>query len=124
MIFRFAIVGGIAFGVDWLVVTLLLGLGCPFPVARAGSYLSAASSAWLLNRIWTFTNRNQNLALQWLKYLFANLIGGAVNYTVSVGLSLIFPSFIGHLPVFALLAGTLSGLAFNFLLSKKYVFNS
>lgn len=124
MIFRFAIVGVIAFAVDWLAITVLLEAGAPFPAARAGSYLCAATSAWLLNRIWTFTSKNQNLALQWLKYLLANMFGGAVNYTVSVGLSLIFPAFIGSFPAVALLAGTLSGMVLNFLLSKKYVFNS
>ncbi|WP_176086590.1 GtrA family protein [Martelella sp. HB161492] len=121
---RFAVVGAIAFVIDWLSLSVLLRLGVPFFAARAGSYVVAASSAWIMNRIWTFKSRHGTLVRQWLKYLSANLIGGGVNYAVSVGMSFMLPELVQAYPVIAIALGTISGMVFNFALSRHYVFRN
>lgn len=122
MLIRFALVGGLAFLVDWFALTVFFGLGLPFFVARALSYLCAATFAWVFNRIWTFRSDDRNYLFQWFRYLAANALGGGVNYTVSILLSIVLASLVASYPVVAIAAGTLSGMVFNFFLSKKYVF--
>ncbi|TPW28311.1 GtrA family protein [Martelella alba] len=121
---RFAVVGAIAFVVDWLCLSVLLRLGLPFFLSRAGSYLSAATTAWLLNRLWTFKSQHGALVAEWLKYLSANLVGGGVNYAVSVAMLYASIDMVGRYPVIAIAAGTICGMLFNFVLSKHYVFKA
>lgn len=116
--------GVAGFLVDWAVVHLLMGAGANFFLARAVSYFCAASSTWLLNRIWTFEANGRPALQQWISFLLANSVGGFINYSVSAMLALLFPALIASYAVIAIAAGSLSGMAINFMLSKKYVFNT
>jgi putative flippase GtrA len=119
---RFAQVGVAGFVVDWACLTLFLWLGTGFVVGRALSYLCAATTTWLLNRLWTFASTDPLLLLQAVRFLSTNAVGGAINYGVSVLLAIGFPGMILAHPVIAVAAGALSGLAANFTLSKRFVF--
>lgn len=121
---RFAIVGVIAFCVDWAIITVLLHIGILFPLARAGSYFCAASAAWILNRKWTFENKNNSIIRQWGAYLIANLSGGMVNYIVSIFISYMISERSEFSTLLSLVCGTLCGMLINFTLSKRYVFKS
>jgi putative flippase GtrA len=122
--FRFGAVGIIGFAVDATTLALMLSLGMGFYSGRACSYVAAASCTWALNRSWTFHDRSSRRARQWAQFLAVNSIGGAVNYSVYAlivshlgGASLVFP-------LLAVAAGSICGLAVNFLLSKRLVFGS
>jgi putative flippase GtrA len=117
----FAVIGAAGFFVDagtlWVAMTLKSGLF----LGRAISYLIAASFTWVLNRRVTFQNRDTNLLFQWMQFLAVNSFGGAVNYSVYVALVLLAPLFASQ-PVLAVGVGSMSGLIFNYTLSKKIVF--
>lgn len=124
---RFGVVGAAGFVVDagtlW-AVRLLWGLD-PYS-ARVLSYLAAATATWALNRRYTFVGADRRGALgQWLRFLFANLGGGAVNYLTYA--LLISSTSLPDLPAglgltVAVGAGSLAGLLVNFVASRQLVF--
>lgn len=115
-------VGVAGFVVDWACLTMFLWLGAGFPLGRALSFMCAVTSTWLLNRLWTFASTDPLLLRQFVRFVSANAVGGALNYGVSVLLVLALPDLFGAYPVLAIAAGSLAGLAANFTLSKRYVF--
>jgi putative flippase GtrA len=122
---RFAAVGTVAFFVDTAVLYLGLALGLGLYSGRAVSYLVAATSTWYGNRRLTFfANRAlgaRAAAAEWIRFLIANLVGGAVNYATYAGLVSQLPLVRAH-PVLGVAAGAIAGLSMNFTLSKFLVF--
>ena len=123
---RFALVGGIGFGVDVAVLYLLLGAGAGLIAGRAGSFLAAATSTWQLNRRYTFTDRPGIAGIratgrQWLRFVMANAVGGAVNLGTYVAL-VTQVGLCAELPALAVAAGSVAGLAFNYTASRLWVF--
>jgi putative flippase GtrA len=118
---RFACVGTLTFFVDAGVLTAVLAL-LPgrFYLGRVISYLVAASAGWWLNRRFTFEAGGARWR-QWLRYLIANLSGGAANYAVYAGLVAVVPLCRAY-PVVAVAAGSLAGLVLNFTASRRFVF--
>lgn len=118
----FSLIGVAAFLVDSGVLYALLPLVAnKFAVARVISWSCAVSFTWALNYQLTFRFRARSLPLSWLKYVFANLLGGAVNYGVSLASVALSAVARGH-PIIAVGLGSLAGLLFNFLTSKAFVF--
>lgn len=101
---------------------------------RVYSYLMAATFTWYMNRRFTFVGVSRRAALkQWARFIAANAIGAVVNYSVYVLVLRIGPAIIDMiglwpqvlgalLPYAGVAAGSISGLVFNFVLSKKLVF--
>lgn len=123
---RFALVGGIGFGVDVAVLYLLLGAGASLIAGRAGSFLAAATSTWQLNRRYTFTGRPgvagiRATSRQWLRFVLANAVGGAVNVGIYAAL-VTQVSLCAELPALAVAAGSVAGLVFNYTVSRLWVF--
>lgn len=123
---RFALVGGIGFGVDVAVLYLLLGAGAGLIAGRAGSFLAAATSTWQLNRRYTFTGRPgvagiRATSRQWLRFVLANAVGGAVNVGIYAAL-VTQASLCAELPALAVAAGSVAGLVFNYTVSRLWVF--
>jgi putative flippase GtrA len=118
----FSFVGIVAFLIDTGILYAALPLFAGnFPIARALSWFCAVSCTWALNYQLTFRYQARYLPLSWLKYVMANLLGGSINYAVSlatVGLS----TAARDRPVLAVAAGSLAGLVFNFVASKAFVF--
>jgi putative flippase GtrA len=123
---RFLIVGGFGFFVDAGVLWLMLhGAGVDKYSGRAVSFLCSATFTWWGNRNLTFADRKAHgtvaVAEEWLKFLAANAVGGAVNlglYTVLVT----FAAAPFSNPFAALPCGVLAGLLFNFTMSRLVVF--
>jgi putative flippase GtrA len=114
----FTLVGGAGFLVDAGVLLLLHQvLGMDVYVARLLSWLVAATSTWWMNRTLTFRNRDAALWRQWLLFLGANSGGGLINLGVS---SLLLSQHVA--PVAAVACGSISGLMWNFLASRRFVF--
>lgn len=119
----FSLVGVAGFFVDagtLYICSILLGLD-PY-AGRLLSYLAAATTTWQLNRRFTFPHADSSRPhRQWAKFITSNAIGGLVNYGVYAAIIANVP----HTPVtlmFAVAIGSLSGLVFNFFVSKRYVF--
>lgn len=129
----FGLIGIVGLFVDMaaLAVALhLLGLD-PYG-GRVFSYLMAATATWYLNRRYTFIGVSRRGAIrQWGKFLAANAVGALVNYGVYVLVLQAGPAFLAamglegagrFLPYAGVAAGSISGLIFNFTLSKLIVF--
>ena len=92
--------------------------------ARVVSFVVATTSAWFLNRTFTFRDADEGRPdLQWARFFAANLVGGTVNYAVFVVTIAAFAIAQAH-PVLALAAGSMSGVFFNFTAYRRYVFRS
>lgn len=128
-------VGGLFVDMAALAVALhLLGLD-PYG-GRVFSYLMAATFTWYMNRQFTFTGVSRRGAIrQWARFLAANAVGAVVNYGVYVLVLKVGPWVIASiglwpevltavLPYAGVAAGSVSGLVFNFVLSKKLVFRN
>lgn len=91
-------------------------------IAGICGFFVAASMNWGANRLWTFRHHTHAAPhVQWAKFLTANIIGFLVNR----GIFLILVSKFNlcyQQPVIAIAAGSLAGLVFNYLLSKRFVF--
>jgi len=122
---KFGIVGTIGFFVDSCALYGFMDfLEFDLYAGRLASYLVAATTTWALNRAYTFSSskgKSSNKRKQWGKFLLVNSIGGFVNYGVYAFLVSIYAIF-NSFPVLAIAAGSVSGLFFNFFLSRKIVF--
>ena len=116
----FVLVGALGFVVDAGVLLLLAHvLDLNIYLARVLSWLAAATFTWRLNRVLTFADaRTDSPWRQWLRFLGVNMGGGLIN--LSVSMLLIGALQVG--PVLAVACGSLAGLAWNFLLSRRLVF--
>lgn len=119
---RFSVVGVVAFIIDASTLQSALWLGLDPYSGRVLSYLVAATSAWAMNRRYTFrVGRDEGLVREWLAYLAANALGGLANYATYVA-ALWLSALARAWPVLAVAAGSVAGLAFNFVVNKYYVF--
>ncbi|HWX51363.1 MAG TPA: GtrA family protein [Roseomonas sp.] len=119
---RFGVVGTVGFVVDTATLYAALALGAGLYAGRVLSYVVAATSNWALNRAWTFRDARRDAAgRQWLLFLAVNLVGFAVNYGTYAALVSLVPLVAAH-PVLGVAAGSLAGMASNFLLSRRLVF--
>jgi putative flippase GtrA len=118
---RFGIVGAAGFVVDTATV---YGLRAALGLYGAGiaGYVTAASSNWAFNRMWTFRGRGSGPAhRQWAWFMIANL-GGFVLNRGTYALLVTYVPIAARQPVIAIFAGVLAGLFLNFTLSRKLVF--
>jgi putative flippase GtrA len=122
---RFGVVGVAGFLVDAGVLTAGIALGTGPWIGRVISYLAAATTTFALNRAWTFrvAQRQGGLGRQWLLFLLVNLLGFVCNYGTYAALVAGVPLVAAH-PVIGVAAGSLAGLAANFLMSRRFVFGA
>jgi putative flippase GtrA len=121
---RFGVVGTAGFLVDAGVLTVAIAAGLGPWIGRVVSYLAAASTTFALNRHWTFRDRARGRAVrQWVLFLLLNLVGFACNYGTYAAL-LAGSSLVAEHPVIGVAAGSVAGLAGNFLLSRRFVFGN
>ena len=118
---RFGVVGTFGFLVDTATVYGLRGaLG--LYGAGAFAYLTAGSANWLLNRAWTFRGQGTLPAHhQWVRFLAVNLVGFTANRGTYFAL-VTWSALCAREPVFAVAAGAIAGLGFNFHFSRTVAF--
>ncbi|MDO9708245.1 GtrA family protein [Paracraurococcus lichenis] len=120
--FRFGMVGTIGFLVDAALLLAALALGLGPWLGRVLSYLIAATTTYMLNRAWTFRGTKSDQPVrQWALFLLVNLVGFACNYGTYAALITLVP-FVAANPVLGVAAGSVAGLAGNFVLSRRFVF--
>lgn len=122
-IFAFAVVGTLGFLVDAGVVLGLVRLSIGALAAQAIAFAVAVTVTWFGNRSWTFRDRvgRLGLAQEWMRYVSANLVGWLVNNGVYSLLVLEVP-VVAREPVWAVAAGSLAGLVFNYTATRRSVF--
>lgn len=120
---RFGVVGTLGFVVDALTLTAAIAFGLGPWLGRAVSYVVAVSTTFALNRAWTFRDhrRRQPVGQQWALFLVVNLVGFACNYGTYAALIALVPVVAAN-PVLGVAAGSIAGLAGNFILSRRFVF--
>jgi putative flippase GtrA len=126
--FRFAAVGGAGYAVNAAALTVFTRtLRLDADPALAASIFVAMCFTWAGNRYLTFGARRahgvRGMAEEWLRFVGANLLGAVVNYGVALALMHYGPGVLGNLYV-AQACGVLTGLVFNFTLSRLLVFRS
>ena len=118
---RFGTVGATGFVVDTATVYALKGTLGLYGAGMV-SYLVAATTTWLLNRVWTFRGRGSGPAhRQWAVFLSTNLLGFVLNRGAYVTLVTISATCATH-PVLATAAGAIAGMFVNFHLARSVVF--
>jgi len=123
---RFAVVGGIGFLVDTLAMIALLELiGLDLAPARVLAFLLAASSNWVLNRIYTFSDRALigRKSIEWLRFVVSAVVSAIPNLGVFFVLMTLLPA---NLPwiVFAMCCGILAGYFSNYQLARLWVYRT
>jgi putative flippase GtrA len=113
-IFRFVVVGVLAFVLDAALVFAMVHLGLDKYLSRALSLFLVVLFTYVLNRQSTFAAEGWPSVKEVAAYIAASLIGILINYVVFVGASWL------KLPLLlAMAAGTLVASTFNFLAYGK-----
>ena len=125
---RFLLVGGAGFFVNMAALWLAINLAhLDVYSGQALAFLCAVTFTWWGNRTLTFAEHAADSPAgrlrEWGKFIAANSIGGLVNYAVYVTLVTFAPAPFSN-PYLAVAAGTIAGLAFNFTMSKRFVFRA
>jgi len=121
-VFLFAVAGVIGLLVDIAVLYAVREALGPF-YGRAVSFLAAVIATWLVNRSFTFRGRRSGLSRkgEFTAYFTLMLAGGVVNYAAYSFLVLSFSLVRQHL-FLGVAAGSLAGMAVNFLTSRYLLF--
>ena len=113
-IFRFVLVGGLAFVLDAGLVFALVHLGLDVYLSRALSLIVVVLFTFVLNRQATFAAKGWPSLQEVAAYVAASMIGLLINYLVFVGATWV------KLPLLlAMAAGTIVASTFNFLAYGK-----
>ena len=122
---RFGVVGIAGFAVDAGVLRGLIELGFGYYGGRAISFLTAATTTWILNRSFTFRRDAPSAfahpAAEWVSYLGLMLIGGMANYG-TYALAVESSETVHRYPELGVALGSLAGMVINFWSAKRMVF--
>jgi putative flippase GtrA len=123
---HYAVVGGTGFFVNEAVLFVVIKtLHMNAYAAGVLAFLCTVTYTWMGNRLLTFraeaATGARAMAIEWVKFVGANLLGFVANYSVYSAL-VMFAHAPLNSPYLALACGTLVGLLFNFTLSKRLVF--
>ena len=120
---QFAAVGGSGFIVDVLAyLGLQAALGVDHRLARALSFVAAASWNWAANRTITFDKRPKTSKLkQWPAFVLTSTMGFLINWGCYVLLTGFVP-FFDQYRILALMVGVIAGMGSNFLAARTFVF--
>ena len=113
-IFRFLVVGGLAFVLDAGLVVGLVNLGLDVYLSRALSLIVVVLFTFVLNRQATFAATGWPSVQEVAAYVAASLIGLLINYLVFVG-----ATWVKSPLLLAMAAGTIVASTFNFLAYDK-----
>lgn len=119
-LWRFSLVGVAAFVINAGLVEILVPFVGPVR-SQMIAFPLAATTAWWMNRHYTFGASGLAPHREWLQYVLANSVGWLLNNATY--LVLIFNLSLAYThPFIAVAAGSIAGLAANFFLSRRMVF--
>lgn len=122
----FGMVGTVGFVVDAVLLTVLtVKLGLDVLPSRAVSFSCATFVTWLLNRTLTFSRQASRepraRKKEYFLYITVQMIGAALNFVIFLAL-IEWNPVLRQMPVIPLAGGAVVALAFNFTMSRKFVF--
>ena len=118
----FGLVGVIGFVIDAGTLYVARWMGIGLIVGRVLSYLTAATSTWLLNRRFTFASKSERRPLhEWALFMLSQLSGAVFNLGLYAWLVKTSTLVAAH-PVLGVAAGSLAGMLTNFFVARKFVF--
>jgi putative flippase GtrA len=121
----FAVVGGVGFATDALVLSVLVSVfGINIYVARALAFVPATLVTWLLNRSWSFRTHAapaHQRRQEYLRYFVVQTGGVLVNFAVFALLVAMIPALRSY-PVIPLAVGSAFGLIVNYSGARLWVF--
>jgi putative flippase GtrA len=79
---KFCAVGGVGSGINIVVYTELLHAGLHYLVAGTCSFVVAATSNYIWNRLWTFHDRRGHVGVQGMKFLAVSAASLGANLLV------------------------------------------
>jgi putative flippase GtrA len=131
---RFGVVGSVGFLVDASVLQMLVAwFDGGLLISRVFSYLAAATATWFLHRNYTFRDQLASsnassttapaLLSQWSRFVVTNGVGAALNYGIYAACILSW-SLCREYPVIGIAIGSLVAMFFNFIISKRFVFEA
>ena len=119
----FLVVGTVGFAIDAGIVQLLVGVwSIDTMLARAISFLSAASFTWIANRRWSFVVIAKHSLSEYVRYIILMSVGAALNLGIFWVLVSEIPMLSSY-PAIAVVPGTAAGMVFNFL-AMRWLFQS
>ncbi|WP_328590560.1 GtrA family protein [Rhodococcus spongiicola] len=118
-IVRFVLTGGVSAVVDFGLYVLLLLLGLPVPIAKSISFVAGTTTAYLINRRWTFKAEPSRARFVAVVVLYA------LTFSVQVGLNQVmyqvFPDDWWRVPLaFVVAQGTATVI--NFVVQRAVIF--
>ncbi|RVW00298.1 GtrA family protein [Rhodococcus xishaensis] len=118
-IVRFVLTGGVSAVVDFGLYVLLLWIGLPVPVAKSISFVAGTTTAYLINRRWTFKAEPSRARFVAVVVLYA------LTFSVQVGLNQVmyqvFPDEWWRVPLaFVVAQGTATVI--NFVVQRAVIF--
>jgi dolichol-phosphate mannosyltransferase len=117
---QFGLIGVSGIFVNLGVLTLLLWAGVSEYLALAGGIAVSVVTNFLLNRRYTFSYaRDGDILKQFLGFVAASGLGGAIQFGVA---SAVLAAIQGFIPQLAALIGIGAGFIFNFTASRFFVF--
>lgn len=124
-ILRFGVIGSLGFAVDTATVYAAhFGLGLGLYAAGALGFLVAATFTWAMNRRFTFPEaQSQARGRQWARFVATQTLGFLVNRGTYAGLVASVALAREH-PVLAVAAGSLAGMALNFVTARAIAFRA
>jgi len=123
---RFGFVGGCGFLVNWVALYLALhALRLDKYSGWFAAFFVAVTFTWWGNRTLTFRDRaaSRGLLREWFAFVIGNSLGAAANFLVYSVLVTYTPQPFGN-PLLAIVAGTIVGMVFNFVVSSRYIFRA
>lgn len=118
---RFVLVGGVAFVVDLSSYQFLLAIGLWVHLAKALAFIAGTTTAYLINRRWTFQGRGGRAEYASIMALYG------ITFVVQVGMNAIalalLPPFHGEFTCAFVIAQGLA-TAINFIVQRTVIFRS
>ncbi len=116
---RFVLVGAVAFVVDLSCYQTLLALGLWVHLAKALAFVAGTTTAYLINRRWTFQSRGSRAEYASIVALYA------ITFVVQVGMNAVMlavlPPFRGEITCAFVIAQGLA-TAINFIVQRTVIF--
>jgi putative flippase GtrA len=116
---RFVLVGGVAAVVDYGSYQLLLALGLWVHLAKALGFIAGTTTAYLVNRRWTFQSRGGGAQFASILVLYG------ITFTAQIGMNAVMlgllPPMIGEITLAFIVAQGLA-TSINFIVQRTVIF--
>lgn len=122
---KFCVVGTINTIVDWVfyaVFKSVMGNGTQTlkQLAKACSFIVAATSSYTMNRKWTFRSKDKRILAQASKFISVAIVGMLINNTVFYLVT--SSNYLKQADIIGLILGTAVATLWNFFANKKWTF--